>query len=415
MCLLQLRKFMSMYDTIPYDVLTFLTGEINYGGRVTDNWDRRCLMTLIQHFISPGVLEEGYAFSPSGLYHTIEPGNRNHYLNYLDSWPLNPQPEIFGLHENADITCAQNTTHNILSTVLTLESHGGVGASASSREQLLTATAAEIAEKLPQPFDMVAFSAKYPTKYEESMNTVLVQEAGRYNRLLRFIHANLSEFRKAVRGEVVMSAELEAVGASFFVNSVPASWSALAYPSLKPLSNWVDDLVRRTGSIAEWYEQGPPAAFWFGSFFFPQAFLTGTLQNYARQVHEAIDRISFQFQLQLPSVQPTTATRPAKGALVYGLYMEGARWDAEQRSLAESRPKELYVEMPMMLLDPVVDRTRNLQDYLCPVYKTLTRAGTLSTTGHSTNFVLPIEIPTTVAPPSHWIERGVACVVSLNY
>ncbi|KAL7709319.1 dynein heavy chain cytosolic putative [Lotmaria passim] len=414
-CLLQLRKFLSMYDTIPYDVLTFLTGEINYGGRVTDNWDRRCLMTLIQHFISPGVLEEGYAFSPSGLYHTIEPGNRNHYLNYLDSWPLNPQPEIFGLHENADITCAQNTTHNILSTVLTLESHGGVGASASSREQLLTATAAEIAEKLPQPFDMVAFSAKYPTKYEESMNTVLVQEAGRYNRLLRFIHANLSEFRKAVRGEVVMSAELEAVGASFFVNSVPASWSALAYPSLKPLSNWVDDLVRRTGSIAEWYEQGPPAAFWFGSFFFPQAFLTGTLQNYARQVHEAIDRISFQFQLQLPSVQPTTATRPAKGALVYGLYMEGARWDAEQRSLAESRPKELYVEMPMMLLDPVVDRTRNLQDYLCPVYKTLTRAGTLSTTGHSTNFVLPIEIPTTVAPPSHWIERGVACVVSLNY
>jgi dynein heavy chain, axonemal len=413
-CLLQLRKFLPMYDTIPYDVLTFLTGEINYGGRVTDDWDRRCLMTLIQHFINPGVLDVGCPFSPSGIYHTIDPGNRKQYLDYLDSWPLNPQPEIFGLHENADITCAQNTTHSILSTVLALESRGGSGASASSREQLLTATASEIAAKLPQPFDMAAFSTKYPTKYEESMNTVLVQEAGRYNRLLRFIHANLSEFMKAVRGEVVMSAELEAVGASFFVNSVPASWSALAYPSLKPLSNWVDDLVRRTRCVADWFAQGPPAAFWFGGFFFPQAFLTGILQNYARQVHEAIDRISFQFALQPPSVQPTTATRPQKGALVYGLYMEGARWDAEQHSLAESRPKELYVEIPMILLDPVVNRTRNPQDYVCPVYKTLTRAGTLSTTGHSTNFVLPIEIPTKVAP-SHWIERGVACVVSLNY
>ncbi|KPI89108.1 putative dynein heavy chain [Leptomonas seymouri] len=413
-CLLQLRKFLPMYDTIPYDVLTFLTGEINYGGRVTDDWDRRCLMTLIQHFINPDVLREGYAFSSSGLYHTIEPGSRKEYLDYLDSWPLNPQPEIFGLHENADITCAQNTTHSTLSTVLALESRGGAGASVSSRDQLLTATAAEIAEKLPQPFDMAAFSAKYPTRYEESMNTVLVQEAGRYNRLLRFIHANLSEFMKAVRGEVVMSAELEAVGESFFVNCVPASWSALAYPSLKPLSNWLDDLVRRTHFVADWYEQGPPAAFWFGGFFFPQAFLTGSLQNYARQVHEAIDRISFQFQLQSPSVQPATATRPEKGALVYGLYMEGARWDPELHSLVESRPKELYVEVPMLLLDPVVNRARNPQDYVCPVYKTLTRAGTLSTTGHSTNFVLPIEIPTQV-PPSHWIERGVACVVALNY
>ncbi|KPA85487.1 putative dynein heavy chain [Leptomonas pyrrhocoris] len=413
-CLLQLRKFLPMYDTIPYDVLKFLTGEINYGGRVTDDWDRRCLMTLIQHFINPGVLENGYAFSPSTLYHTIVPGNRKQYLDYLDSWPLNPQPEVFGLHENADITCAQNTTHSILSTVLSLESRGGAGASASSREHLLTETAAEIASKLPPPFDTAAFSTKYPTKYEESMNTVLVQEAGRYNRLLRFIHTNLSEFMKAVRGEVVMSAELEAVGESFFVNSVPASWSALAYPSLKPLSNWLDDLVRRTRFIVDWYEQGPPAAFWFGGFFFPQAFLTGTLQNYARQVHEAIDRISFEFQLQSPSVQPATAPRPEKGALVYGMYMEGARWDAEQHSLAESRPKELYVEMPMMLLDPVVNRTRNPRDYVCPVYKTLTRAGTLSTTGHSTNFVLPVEIPTTVAP-SHWIERGVACIVSLNY
>ncbi|KAG5499789.1 hypothetical protein GH5_03924 [Leishmania sp. Ghana 2012 LV757] len=413
-CLLQLRKFLSMYDSIPYDVLTFLTGEINYGGRVTDDWDRRCLMTLIQHFVNPEVLKDRYAFSPSGIYHTLQPGSRKHYLDYLDSWPLNPQPEIFGLHENADITCAQNTAHSILSTVLALESRGGASTSLSSREQLLTATATEIAAKLPQLFDMATFASKYPTTYEESMNTVLVQEAGRYNRLLKFIHTSLAEFLKAVRGEVVMSVELEAVGSSFFVNSVPASWSALAYPSLKPLSNWLEDLLRRVRFIADWCANGPPAAFWFGGFFFPQAFLTGTLQNHARKVQQAVDSISFRFDLQDESLDHKTVPRPDKGVLVYGLYLEGARWDSVHHSLAESRPKELYVEMPIILLDPVVNRTRNVKDYVCPVYKTLTRAGTLSTTGHSTNFVLPIEIPTKV-DPGHWIERGTACVVSLNY
>eukprot|EP00796_Vickermania_ingenoplastis_P008354 gene8354-5852_t len=413
-CLLQLRKFLSMYDEIPYDVLTFLTGEINYGGRVTDDWDRRCMMTMILHYMCPEILEEGYKFSPSGTYATIEVGNRKHYLDYLDTWPLNPLPEVFGLHDNADITCAQNTTNTILATVLSLVSRGGGGTSDQSRDQLLLQTANGIITKLPHPFDEAAFMKKYPTKYEESMNTVLLQEAIRYNRLLRFIHNNLNEFIKAVKGEVVMSAELEAVGSSFFINEVPASWAGLAYPSLKPLSSWVEDLVLRVAFIQSWYDSGAPKVYWMGGFFFPQAFLTGTLQNYARQVQAAIDTISFSFHVLPTNETVESAQAVERGALVYGLFIEGARWDGEEHTLTESRPKELYTDMPILHFDPIINRVPDKKDYVCPVYKTLTRAGTLSTTGHSTNFVLPIEIPTK-EHPNHWIERGVACIVSLNF
>lgn len=413
-CALQLRKFLGMYDSIPYDVLLFLTGEINYGGRVTDDWDRRCMMTMILHYMSPDVLEDGYKFSPSGTYVTIPVGNRKEYLEYLGEWPLNPLPEVFGLHDNADITCAQNNTNSILSVVLSLVSSGGAGGTDQSRDVQLMNTATEITQKLPQPLDEAAFFKRYPTKYEESMNTVLLQEAIRYNRLLRFIHSNLSEFTKAVRGEVVMSAELEEVGSSFFINAVPPSWVSLAYPSLKPLSSWVDDLVLRLQFIQQWYDIGAPKVYWMGGFFFPQAFLTGTLQNYARKIQAAIDVISFGFRVLPVKETVQSAEAVEKGALVNGLYLEGARWDGEAHSLTESRPKELYTEMPILHFDPVVNREPNPKDYVCPVYKTLTRAGTLSTTGHSTNFVLPIEIPTTKSP-NHWIERGVACIVSLNF
>ena len=74
--------------------------------------------------------------------------------------------------------------------------------------------------------------------------------------------------------------------------------------------------------------------------------------------------------------------------------------------LGESHAKILFDSLPIILLKPGEQSKFSKKEiYTCPVYKTSARKGTLSTTGHSTNFVIFIEVPSK-KPQSHWINRG---------
>ena len=60
-------------------------------------------------------------------------------------------------------------------------------------------------------------------------------------------------------------------------NQVPANWANVAYPSLKPLASWLQDLIARLEFMRTWLVNGAPNVFWFGGFYFPQGFLTGEI------------------------------------------------------------------------------------------------------------------------------------------
>uniref|UniRef100_A0A8D2LID0 Dynein axonemal heavy chain 1 n=1 Tax=Varanus komodoensis TaxID=61221 RepID=A0A8D2LID0_VARKO len=413
-CISQLKMFLDEYDDIPYKVLKYTAGEINYGGRVTDDWDRRCIMNILEDFYNPDVLIPEHSYSESGIYKQINTTyDLNGYMQYIKSLPLNDMPEIFGLHDNANITFAQNETFALLGAIIQLQPKTST-VGGQSREEIVEETSRDILEKVPHPINLREVMLKYPVLYEESMNTVLAQEVIRYNRLLETIAGSLKDLLKALKGLVVMSSQLELMSNSLYNNLVPEMWNSKAYPSLKPLASWVNDLLLRIDFLHKWIAKGIPPVFWISGFFFPQAFLTGTLQNFARKSVISIDTISFDFKVMRESVHELTR-RPAQGCYIHGLFLEGARWDPMFLQLTESRPKELYTEMAVLWLVPVPNRKPPTTGiYLCPIYKTLTRAGTLSTTGHSTNYVIAVEIPTNKSQ-RHWIKRGVALICALDF
>jgi dynein heavy chain len=247
------------------------------------------------------------------------------------------------------------------------------------------------------------------------------------------MHFTLKELQRALKGLVVLSAELEGMGNAVFDQRVPLSWTSAAYPSLKPLSPWFKDLVQRLLFVTNWVDLGIPAVFWISGFFFPQGFLTAILQNYARKYNFPIDTVAFSFVMKDEALEEIH-NKPEDGCFIHGLFLEGARWDRRLKSLIDPKPKELFSPMPIMHMLPQKDRpTPTSGIYRCPVYKILTRTGTLSTTGHSTNFVTWIEIPSNkptifrsslvsetnaqirFCDQDYWIKAGVACFCALRY
>nr|KAI8727041.1 hypothetical protein BgiMline_033964 [Biomphalaria glabrata] len=265
-----------------------------------------------------------------------------------------------------------------------------------------------------------------------SLTIVLMQETERFNKLLIIIKTSLEQLKKAIKGFVVMSEELENVYNAFLNNHVPELWARKAYPSLKSLASWVKDLIMRCCFIDNWINNGPPKSFWLSGFFFPQGFLTGTLQNFARKYNQPIDHLSFKFILlpysreealvmeQLRTVKKGETIPmdqnldvPDDGVLVHGLYMDGFAWDWDHMTVGDQLKGQMQANLPVMHMDPRLDYEPDLSLYPAPRYKTAARAGTLSTTGHSTNFVVTVHLPSSNTQ-DYWIAKGAALLCQIS-
>jgi dynein heavy chain, axonemal len=242
----------------------------------------------------------------------------------------------------------------------------------------------------------------------------LCQEMSRYNKLLLNIRKSLHEIEAALAGRAAFSAESEASKKAIERNAVPEAWKKVSYPSLKPFSSYFDDLLERCSMLETWDRNGkPPAVFWISGFFFAQSFLTAALQNYSRKHKLPVDEIAFDFEPIKGDVSDITEP-PEAGVYVSGLFLEGCGWDEENMQLVESEKNVLHSKAPIFWFKPrKADEIKQNARYDCPCYRTAERRGTLATTGHSTNFVMHVKMPTK-EPAEHWIKRGVALVTQLS-
>lgn len=235
----------------------------------------------------------------------------------------------------------------------------------------------------------------------------------KFNRLINKMKRSLTDIDLAIKGFIVMSDELDKMYIRIQNNLQPFNWMKVSYPSLKPLSSWYADLIERVIFVECWLKEGNPNSYSLPYMFFPQGFLTGVLQTHARQYRIAIDKLSFAFEIMEQEGPEEIEAKPEDGVLIYGLFIEMARWDREAGHVTDSYPGKMIEQMPVIHFIPKEDHKLDPEEYSSPLYKTSLRAGVLSTTGQSTNFVLYVAIPTKELPDI-WVQKAAALLCMLD-
>ncbi|NWI85262.1 DYH9 protein, partial [Pitta sordida] len=397
-----LYNYLQASPKVPYDDLRYLVGEIMYGGHITDDWDRRLCKTYLEEFIKPEMLEGELLLAPGFPL----PGNMdyNGYHQYIDDVLPPESPHLYGLHPNAEIGSLSQSSERLLHTVLELQprdsstGEGGVG----TREETVKSLLEELLERLGDEFNMAELMAKVRERTPYAV--VALQECERMNILTREIRHSLLELELGLKGELTMTSDMENLLNSLFLDKVPESWVRRSYPSTASLGTWFANLLSRISELEAWTgDFSLPSTVWLGGFFNPQSILTAIMQTTARKNKWPLDKMTLQCDVTKKS-REDFASPPREGAYVHGLFMEGARWDAQAGLLADCRLQELTPAMPVVFIRALpADKQDTRAMYPCPLYKTRQRGPT---------YVWTFNLKTKDSP-SKWVLAGVALLLQV--
>ena len=424
------RRLLSLYlekayedndEFLPWGSLKYLIGDAMYGGRVSDNLDRRVLKTYLEEYMGDFLFDDcqEFCFSRVGFDYVLpEWGDLENYTNMVESLPLTNSPAVFGLHPNAEIGYYSLAVKGMWVDLISLQPRTAGGGEGMSREDYIANTAKDIFDKIPLAsldvgsYDLLQTRVLLLDKNEEDFITpcqvVLLQELERWNSLVKKMAISLQDLNKALVGEIGMSDELDNLGDSLYNGFLPFMWRRLAPATEKPLGPWMSHYTKRNDQYAAWIREGEPAVMWLSGLHIPESYLTALVQTTCRAKKWPLDKSTL-YTVVTKYTEGSDLQHLESGCYVSGLFLEGAAWDHDAGQLRAQDPKVLVVELPIMQVIPIEASKIKLHNtFKTPVYVTQARKNAMGV-----GLVFEADLAT-VEHTSHWVLQGVALCLNID-
>ena len=208
---------------ISWSTVRYMIGEVHYGGRVTDDYDKRLLNTYAKQWFSDNMFLDKFEFAKGYKIHKCK--TLAEYRTSIEALPLSDSPEAFGLHANADITFQTNTANEILSTIVSIQPKDAAGGTGETRESIVYKLCDDMLEKLPEDYvPHEVKSALIKMDILQPLNIFLKQEVDRMQRVITSVRNTLKDLKLAIDGTIIMNENLRDALDNMFDARVPAFW-----------------------------------------------------------------------------------------------------------------------------------------------------------------------------------------------
>jgi len=425
---------------ISWPTVHYMICEIQYGGRITDDFDRLLFNTYGTEWLSENNFSPTFYFSQvkGGYKYTIpKTSDVPQIHDFIGHFPDDDQPELFGLHANAALTYGSTRTKNMMSTILETQPKESSGSGGMTREDIVKAKCIELLETLPAGYkeefvrDKITKrpksegvylppgmdKAKAYNGFTIPLNVFLYQEIVRLGKTIKTVRYTLENLILAIDGVVIMTPDLQKALDSIYDALPPVFWykdasGSLTSWELPTLPLWYQGLLDREQQLTSWLDEGRPLVYWMTGFFNPQGFLTAMKQEVTRR-HKA-DRWALDDVVVKSVIEDFKVSQPPQcgGVYVRGLFLEGASWDPKNKIIVECKPKEITCPMPIVKITAVLknkgeerQRGKYKDPYSCPCYKIPRRT--------DLNYVFNMKL-NSKENSRHWVLRGVALLCSVD-
>jgi dynein heavy chain len=194
---------------VPYQALNYVIAEANYGGRVTDDKDGRLIKAMLKSYYTPQVMNDNFKLSKLDMYYCPPEGTLAETKQYVEGLPLDEDPEVFGMHPNANIAYENFTVGAISDTILLIQPRVASKGGGKTPDELVQDMCRDILSRLPPNFNIekahentFQVSDKGQTL---SLGVFVGQEIDRFIILHSNMTKTLTMLDKAIAGTVVMS------------------------------------------------------------------------------------------------------------------------------------------------------------------------------------------------------------------
>eukprot|EP00164_Ancoracysta_twista_P001803 GFYU01002367.1.p1 GENE.GFYU01002367.1~~GFYU01002367.1.p1 ORF type:complete len:811 (+),score=281.55 GFYU01002367.1:300-2435(+) len=388
---------------ISWTTVKYMVCEVQYGGRITDDWDRRLFNTYGDAWLNPKMFDPNFNFYPG--YKIPACQDISKFRAAIEDLPDVDSPEVFGLHSNADLTYRTKESTTIMTTIIDIQPKESGGGGGLTREEIVNNQATDMLGKIPANY--VNEKIKECMKKlggTKPLNIHLGQEVDRLQKVISKTRSTLSDLQLAIAGTIIMSNELGSALDCIFDARVPPAWAKISWDS-PTLGLWFTGLIQRAEQLSAWLYSGRPSSFWLTGFFNPQGFLTAMRQEVTRKhAGWAMDDVVL-FTEVTKHEKEEIKDGPSEGVYIYGLFLDGCCWDKKLNKLVDSPPKVLFSPLPVLYVSAVQasEKRVDVYSYQCPCYRTPKRTDLM--------YIFTVDIRSE-DPPQKWVLRGVALLCS---